>query len=460
MNRRMLSALLHAQRHEPQLAVGVGDQQEDGFLAVLLQLIDALLDVGGVAHRLLRHLDDHLAGAQAFLGGVGRSVDTGDDDALDAVLDLVTGAQILAQRCEIEAERLLRDRFLRGLGGLGRRLHRLVAVLEAAERDFPDFLRALADDDDVDLLADGGIGDDARQILRLLDVLAVELDDDVAGLDAGGLCRTLVLDAGDQGAARRLDIEAFGNLVGDLLDADAKPAAPKLAELPQRIDHAGDGLGGHRKADADRAARRRDDQRVDANHLAVEIEQRTAGIAAVDGGVGLNVVVIGTGADVTIARRHDARRHGAAKAERVADRDHPFAKPQLVGIAELDRHQRLCRRLEFQHRKIGLLVDAYQLGLDLGAVVHDDVDLVGIRDDVIVGHGDASGVDDEAGAERVGLARLQIPASVTALGIAPGAATAVLEKIVEEFLERRARRQLRYRAPALGAALGFDGLRG
>jgi hypothetical protein len=156
------------------------------------------------------------------------------------------------------------------------------------------FLGALADDDDIDFLADRGVGDDARQILRLLDVLAVEGDDDVAGLDAGGLRRALVVDAGDQGAARRLDVEAFGDLVGDLLDADAEPAAAKLAELAQLIDHAGHGLGGHRKADADRAAGRRDDQGVDADHFAVEVEQRAAGIAAVDGGVGLDVVVIGT----------------------------------------------------------------------------------------------------------------------------------------------------------------------
>ena len=265
---------------------------------------------------------------------------------------------------------------------------------------------ALADDDDVDLLADGGVGHHARQILRLLDVLAVELDHDVAGLDAGRLRRALVLDAGDQRAARGLDVEAFGDLVGDLLDADAEPAAAKLAELPQLIDHAGHRLRGHRKADADRAAGRRDDQRVDADHFAVEIEQRPAGIAAVDGGVGLDVVVIGTRADIAVARRDDAGGDRAAEAERIADRDHPFAEPQLVGIAELHRDQRLVR-LEFQHRQIGLLVDADQLGLELAAVVHDDVDLVGIRDDVIVGHDDARGVDDEAGAERVGLVRLQ-----------------------------------------------------
>ena len=163
---------------------------------------------------------------------------------------------------------------------------------------------------------------------------------------------------------------------------------------------------------------RRDDQRVDADDFAIEVEQRPAGIAAVDGGVGLDVVVVGALADVAVARRDDAGRDRAAEAERIADRDHPFAEPQLVGIAELHRDQRL-RRLELQHREIGLLVDADQFGLDLGAVVHDDVDLVGIRDDVIVGDDDACGIDDEAGAERIGLARLQMRL-LAALGPPPG----------------------------------------
>ena len=89
---------------------------------------------------------------------------------------------------------------------------------------------ALADDDDLDVLADRRVGDDARQVAHLLDVLAVELDDDVAGLDAGGLRRALVVDAGDQRAARRLDVEALGDLVGDLLDAARR--ASRAASSP------------------------------------------------------------------------------------------------------------------------------------------------------------------------------------------------------------------------------------
>ena len=106
---------------------------------------------------------------------------------------------------------------------------------------------------------------------------------------------------------RLVEAEAFGDLVGDRLDAHAEPAAPGLAEIARagrrrrlascRRD---------READADRAARRRDDGGVDADHLAVHVEQRAAGIAAVDGGVGLDEVVIGTGIDVAVARRDDA----------------------------------------------------------------------------------------------------------------------------------------------------------
>src|SRR3981189_114853 len=112
------------------------------------------------------------------------------------------------------------------------------------------------------------------------------------------------------------------------------PAAAEPPELRERIDHGGDRLGGHGETKTDRAAGRRDDQCVDAHDLALEVEQRAAGIAAVDRGVGLDVAVVGPLADVAVAARDDAGRDRTAEAEGVADRDHPLAEPQLVGIAE------------------------------------------------------------------------------------------------------------------------------
>ena len=248
----------------------------------------------------------------------------------------------------------------------------------------------------------------------------------------------------------RLDVEAVGDVVGHLLDAHAEPAAAGLAELAKLIDDGDRGLGRHREADADRAARRRDDRRVDADHLALEIEQRAAGIAAIDGGVGLDVVVVRTGIDVAIARRHDAGGDGAAEAERIADRDHPFAEPQPVGIAERNRGERMLR-LHPQQCEVDLGVASEDFGLEASAVVEDDGHLVGVGDDVVVGHHDAGGVDDEARAQRIDPARGVRPVLVVALLIV----AAVLEEFVEELLEGRTGRKLRRRAVAV-----VDRLRG
>ena len=278
-------------RHKARFAVGVGYQQHGDLLALGLQIADALLQIVRRADRLILHLDDHVARREPLvrIGRRDRGIDAGDGHAFDVVADLEFAAHVVGEARQFEAERLLHHRFLRRrrvFAGIGN--GDLLAVFEAADRHFVGFFLALADDDDVDRLADSGICDDARQIVHLLDVMAVEFHDHVAGLDAGGLGRALVVDARHQRAARRLDAEAVGDVVGDLLDAHAEPAAPGLAVLPQLIEHRHRGVGRHGKADADRAARRRDDRGIDADDFTVEIEQRAAGIAAIDGGVGLN----------------------------------------------------------------------------------------------------------------------------------------------------------------------------
>src|SRR5262249_47756025 len=159
---------------------------------------------------------------------------------------------------------------------------------------------ALADDDHRRLLADRRVGDDARQVTHFLDVLAVELDDHVARFDAGGLWRPAGVGARHPRAAPRGGLPAPPRLLGWPLDAHADPAAPGLAELLELLDHRHGGFRRHRKADADRAAGGGDDRGIHADHLAVEVEQGAARIAAIDGGVGLNVIVVGAGIDVAV----------------------------------------------------------------------------------------------------------------------------------------------------------------
>ena len=108
--------------------------------------------------------------------------------------------------------------------------------------------------------------------------------------------------------------------------------SPRVESLcPERRTTECTVCAGMSKGDADAAAIGRVDRRVDADHLARQVEGRPAGIAAVDRRVDLQEVVIGTGADVAAARRDDARRHGAAEAEGIADGDDPIADARRDG---------------------------------------------------------------------------------------------------------------------------------
>src|ERR1043166_10276902 len=269
------------------VAVRRGDQEQHGPAAVLLGLIDALLQVGRIADRLLRHLDDDIARGEPALGGSRAGVDPGDDHALDGVLDLEALAQIVGEIGDVKPEHALDRGLLLGrLLTLGER-RLFLALLQPPDLDGPRLFFSLADDDDLDLLAHRRVGNDARQVAPFLDLAPVEFDDHVAGLDAARLRRPLVVDPGNERAARRLHAEALGNLVVHLLDAHAEPAAASLAVFAQLLDHRQRGLRRHRETDADRSAGGRDDRGIYADDFAIEIEQRTARVAAVDRGVGL-----------------------------------------------------------------------------------------------------------------------------------------------------------------------------
>src|SRR5262249_4770037 len=146
---------------------------------------------------------------------------------------------------------------------------------------------AVAPDPDLDIAIDPRLGDDTRQALAVGNVLAVEREDDVVRLDAAARRRALRLHARHQRTRRDLEAKAVRDILIDALDRHAEPAAPRLAELDQLGDHGPHLRRGGREPKADRAAGGRIDQRVDADHLALHVEERTAGIALVDRGVSL-----------------------------------------------------------------------------------------------------------------------------------------------------------------------------
>ena len=99
------------------------------------------------------------------------------------------------------------------------------------------------------------------------------------------------------------------------------------------------------KAHARAGARVALDERVDTHQLAIVVDERAAGVARVDGGIGLDHVGIdgvtagrahGRGA---IQRRDDARGDRLLVAERRTDGHNPLAHVELGGITNLDRRE-------------------------------------------------------------------------------------------------------------------------
>ena len=187
------------------------------------------------------------------------------------------------------------------------------------------------------------------------------------------------------------------------------------------------------EGDADIAARRREDRRVHADHFAVHVEGRAAGIAAVHRRVDLQEVVVGAGADVAAFRRDDAGGHRAAEAERIADREHPL--PDLRGLGG-EGHILEAVAFDLQQRDVGALVLADQLGVELAAVIHHDRVARAVCDDMRVGDEIAVIADEEARALAHALARMKRLASAVAVAAVIARPIGHAEA-AEEFLQRR-----------------------
>src|SRR5205823_4647022 len=95
---------------------------------------------------------------------------------------------------------------------------------------------AIAHDGDRDALTGGDVGDAPLQLGDLADLAAVELDDHVAGAQAGHLGGPALHHVGDEDALALAHAEARGQLVGDVLDGDAEPAAHHAA-LGDQLAH-------------------------------------------------------------------------------------------------------------------------------------------------------------------------------------------------------------------------------
>ncbi len=98
-------------------------------------------------------------------------------------------------------------------------------------------------------------------------------------------------------------------------------------------------VAGDGKADAFITAGPRFDHGIDADQVAFHVDQRTAGVAGVDGCVGLDVDHGTVGIELPVDRADDAKRDAVLQAKRTAEGKHKFTGMGAIGIAEFEGGQ-------------------------------------------------------------------------------------------------------------------------
>ncbi len=146
--------------------------------------------------------------------------------------------------------------------------------------------------------------------------------------------------------------------------------------------------------------------RADPDHLAAGVDQRPAGVAVVDRGVGLDRVRVGGAAaelvDAVLEGADDSDAGGAAERRGVADRDDGVADLHLVGVAEREGAQRARVRGDLEDGHVGGGVLADDGGLELVVPGEADANAARAGDDAVAGEDVAGLVDHEPGAEPAG----------------------------------------------------------
>ncbi|CUJ79951.1 Uncharacterised protein [Achromobacter sp. 2789STDY5608628] len=268
-------------------------------------------------------------------------------------------------------------------------------VLRHAAQRRHDFLGgAVAPQVHRDLLARRGQRDQRRQIAGRHDGAAVDLAHHVAGLQAGLLGRAAFLDAGDQRAGRRIELERVGQVLVDLLHRHAQARMLHLAVFQDLVLDLVRHVDRDRERQALEAAGAAVDLRVDADHFAAVIEQRAAGIAGVHRHVGLDERHRRVVRQRAALGADDAGGGGVLQAVGRTDGQHPFAHLQLVDVADLHHRQVLGVDLDDGH--VGLRIGAQHLGAEFAAVGQLDGHFLGALHHVGVGQDDAVAADDEA----------------------------------------------------------------
>ena len=151
-------------------------------------------------------------------------------------------------------------------------------------------------------------------------------------------------------------------------DPDPAPAQPAL--VADVLHHRTHDVHGRGEADALVAAALAHDEGVDSDQAALDVHQRPAAAAGIDGRVGLQIDHGVVGAELARERREHAEADRVVEAQGAAEGEHDLALPQLVRLGEGQGDE--AGSLDLEQGEVGLAVDAHHACGDRPAGRPDD----------------------------------------------------------------------------------------
>ena len=134
------------------------------------------------------------------------------------------------------------------------------------------------------------------------------------------------------------------------------------------------------------------DHGVDTDNLAINVDEGAAAVAGVNGGVGLDEILIeGRVVDEPVAALGAYVADGEGVVETIggSDGDGEFTDADVGGLGELGGAQ--VFGVDFNDSKVGLGVDATEAGGVFAAIGGDDLETCGVLDNMAVGEDVAVG---------------------------------------------------------------------
>ncbi len=283
-------------------------------------------------------------------------------------------------------------------------------VLAFDDRDRQRQARAAAFEIEANAVADGPAVQVDLKLTAVLHGLAVEPEHDVAHLRPGLRGRPVGIDVAEHDAGVAPQLKSLGQQRRDGLRPHADLSTPHAPELPDLLEHAPHDVARRGKPQPLVAARLRQDQRVDADNLSLQIDQRPAAVARIDRRIGLQVDHRIFALELPRDGADHAERDRAGETQRAAKRHDDLPGLHRVGVRKGQRRQVLLRHLD--DRQIGFFVERHQLRAHQSRpwphqrsarhsrIAHRQLHLDAVRalHDVRVGDDVAAGVDDDPGA--------------------------------------------------------------